>query len=213
MTTQMANADLLWQDFVMAPVTYVEIERLVDCFEGRLNESVCAALLANERVRGRLSECIRSYYQLPTVPKDSCDSRDLPIVLATRKQLSDIVLGAGAIYWGSVIANAILAPDVAAIEGQIGNALSSLAIVHRHLSGPEQPLKPYDTLSDRVYQDGWHCFVVWCNSLPPGIASRMRLKFASDDVFVNMAGTPYEARGVDIVRAAAFQETGHAGEQ
>lgn len=207
------TGDLLWHDFAAAPITYIETSRLVDCFDGNLSENVCGILQGNQRLQSRLSECILSHYQLPLITQDSCDARDLPIVLATTKQLSEIIRRAGAIYWGSAIANAILAPDVAAIESQLGSELSSLAIANRPLAGPDQPLKPYDTLTDRVYQDGWYCFVGWCNSLQPGVAARMRLKFASDEVFASSAGEPYNERGVDIIRAAAAYEAADVGEQ
>lgn len=211
MTSQTAESNHLWEDFASNPITYIEPGRLVDCFEGRLSEHVCTILHADQRVRSRLSGCIQSHYQLPAITRDDCYAKDLPIILAAAEALSEIIQRAGAIYWGNTIANAILAPDVAALEEWLGSEMSSLAITHRDLAGPEQSLKPYDTLYDRIYQDGWHCFVAWCNNLQPAVSARMRLKFASDEVFADMDGGPYSERGIEIIRAAAIHEVDNAG--
>jgi len=107
---------------------------------------------------------------------------------------------AGAIYWANSIANTIRAADAAAIDAALGEALCVVALGNRDLSGPMQPLAPYDQLGTRVMEDGLRCLGAWCKSQPAGVGLRVRLKLAPDPALDDAVKRPFDELGPAIVR-------------
>jgi YOP proteins translocation protein K (YscK) len=171
------DAGRAWDDFMALPVGYITLDRFAACFAGAVSTDVCARLKDSVRLRQRLSSLIETSYGLPdAIGADSVDPQDQAVALASGGQLDRIVLSAGAITWSAVIAATVLARDVAALQAHIGEDVSTFAIRHRDLSGPEQPLEPFETLAARIIGDGWLCYAAWCDEVDPAIGARARLK-------------------------------------
>jgi coenzyme F420-reducing hydrogenase gamma subunit len=107
---------------------------------------------------------------------------------------------AGAIYWANSIANTIKAADAAAFDAALGETLCVLALANRDLSGPMQPLTPYDRLGARVMEDGLRCLGAWCKAQCPGVGLRVRLKLAPNPALDDAVNRPFDEFGPAIVR-------------
>jgi YOP proteins translocation protein K (YscK) len=200
-----ADARRAWDEFMTMPVSYITLDRFAACFAGAVATDICVRLKDSVRLRERLSWLIETSYALPdAVGLDSVDPQDRAVALASGSRLDMIVLRAGAITWSAMIAATVLARDVAALQAQIGEDVTTFAIRHRDLSGPEQPLEPFETLAARVIADGWRCYAAWCDSVDPAIGARARLKCpdlpdiqASNDFFFQQSGPLAIRRAAD----------------
>ena len=125
---------------------------------------------------------------------------DRSIALASSEQLAEVVRRAGAIYWANSIANTIRAADAAAFDAALGEKLCVVALANRDLSGPMQPLTPYDQLGARVMQDGLRCLGAWCKAQRPGVGLRVSLKLAPNPALDDAVNRPFDELGPAIVR-------------
>ena len=107
---------------------------------------------------------------------------------------------AGAIYWANSIANTVRAADAAAFDAALGEALCVVALANRDLSGPMQPLTPYDQLGARVMADGMRCLGAWCKAQSPGVGLRVSLKLASNPALDGAVNSPFDELGPAILR-------------
>jgi len=186
---------------------YTESARLAACFGGAAGAGLGRQLLASARVKGRLPALISSRYSLPSwVEPEACDGLDRAIALRPAAELEKIVRRAGAIYWSAPIANVVLTQDVKALHEQIGEENYRLAVKHRDLTGANQSLAPAGTFRERMIADGWRCFAAWCDTLPPGAGTRVRLKFPASALLDTAASAPFDKRGPAIVRRAASSD-------
>jgi hypothetical protein len=195
------GADAGWDAFVTQPARYIEPARLAVCFDGMLGAELCARLQASVRLEERLSGLVHSRYGLaPDIAAEAVSDTDRSIALASPEQLVELVRRAGAIYWANSIANTIRAADAAAIDAALGEALCVVALGNRDLSGPMQPLAPYDQLGARVMEDGLRCLGAWCKSQPAGVGLRVRLKLAPDPALDDAVKRPFDELGPAIMR-------------
>ena len=174
--SESTGADAGWDAFVTQPARYIEPARLAVCFDGMLGAECARGLQASVRLEERLSGLVHSRYGLARdIAAEAVSDTDRSIALASPEQLAELVRRAGAIYWANSIANTIRAADAAAIDAALGEALCVVALGNRDLSGPMQPLAPYDQLGARVMEDGLRCLGAWCKSQPAGVGLRVRL--------------------------------------
>jgi hypothetical protein len=138
-----------------------------------------------------------------TIADEDVSDTDRSIALASSEQLAELVRRAGAIYWANSIANTIRAADAAAFDAALGETLCVVALANRDLSGPMQPLTPYDQLGARVMEDGFRCLGAWCKAQRPGIGLRVSLKLAPDPALDDAVNRPFDELGPAIVRRAA----------
>jgi len=110
---------------------------------------------------------------------------------------------AGAIYWANSIANTVRAADAAAFDAALGETLCVVALANRDLSGPMQPLAPYDRLGRRVMEDGFRCLGGWCKAQSAGVGLRVSLKLAPNPALDDAVKAPFDEFGPAIVRRAA----------
>ena len=196
--------DAVWRSFMAEPARYIHAERLARCFSGAFPAGLCARMLAAPRLADRLSGSIASHYELPpAAAEDKFDAADRAVALAPVESLTEIVRRAGAIFWSAAIVNTVLARDVSALQSCVGEALCALAVKHRDLSGPEQPLAPFDTLAERVTADGWRCLAAWCDAVDPALGARTRLKLPVRDGLDAPPPSPFTEIGPAIIRRAA----------
>jgi hypothetical protein len=195
--------DVAWRAFMTEPVQYIHAERLARCFSGAFPAGLCERMRASPRLSDRLSGVIASHYALPpAAAEEKFDATDRDIAVASAQSLTEIVKRAGAIFWSAVIANTVLARDVSPLQSCVGEALCGLAIQHRDLAGPEQPLTPFDTLPERMTADGWRCFAAWCDAVDPAMGVRMRLKLPVLDGLDVPPAEPFTKIGPAIIRRA-----------
>jgi hypothetical protein len=155
-------------------------------------------------LQGRLSALVQTHYKLDGwIDPQTLDEVDREIALATPRDLAAIALQAGAIYWSSAIAGTVLAKAVTALQQQLGDELVSYAITHRDLSGPAQSLEPLESVGERIEADGWRCLAAWCDTVPPGIALRVRLKLPQGSIADQPAPPQFKDNGAAILRRAA----------
>ena len=128
---------------------------------------------------------------------------DRSIALASSELLAEVVRRAGAIYWANSIATTIRAADAAAFNAALGEALCVIALANRDLSGPMQPLTPYDQLGARVMEDGFRCFGAWCKAQSTGVGLRVRLKLPPKPALDDAVNTPFDELGPAIMRRTA----------
>ena len=198
------GADAGWDAFVTQPARYIEPARLAVCFDGMLGAELCARLQASVRLEERLSGLVHSRYGLARdIAAEAVSDTDRSIALAPPEQLAELVRRAGAIYWANSIANTVRAADAAAIDAALGEALCAVALANRNLSGPMQPLTPYDQLGARVMADGFHCLGAWCKAQSPGVGLRVSLKLAPNPALDDVVNSPFDEFGPAIVRRAA----------
>jgi hypothetical protein len=196
--------DAVWRSFMTEPAQYIHAERLAHCFGGAFPAGLCVRMRATPRLASRLSSLIASHYELPpAAAEDKFDAADKAVALAPAESLTEIVRRAGAIFWSAAIANTVLARDVSALQSCVGEALCALAVKHRDLSGPEQPLAPFDTLAERVTADGWRCLAAWCDAVDPALGARTRLKLPVRDGLDAPPPSPFTEIGPAIIRRAA----------
>jgi hypothetical protein len=198
-----AEPDAEWRAFMTEPAAYINPERLAGCFGGALPASLCGRMLAVPRLTDRLSQMIASHYRLPPPTEDGVEAADRAIALAPVARLPEIASRAGAIWWAAAIANTVMARDVSALHAAVGEALCSFAVKHRELTGPEQPLTPLETLSERMTADGWRCFAAWCDTVDPATGARSRLKLPVLDALSGTLPEPLAKAGPAIIRRAA----------
>ena len=149
--SESTRADPGWDAFVTQPALYIEPSRLAVCFDGMVGPDLCARLRTSLRLEERLSDLVHSRYGLArAIAVEDVSDTDRLIALATPEQLAEVVRRAGAIYWANSIANTVRAADAAAFDAALGEALCVVALANRDLSGPMQPLTPYDRLGTRV---------------------------------------------------------------
>lgn len=195
------GADAGWDAFVTQPALYIAPSRLAVCFDGMVDSELCARLKSSLRLEERLSGLVHSRYGLArTIAAEDVSDIDRSIALASSEQLAEVVRRAGAIYWANSIANTIKAADAAAFDAALGETLCVLALANRDLSGPMQPLTPYDRLGARVMEDGLRCLGAWCKAQSPGVGLRVRLKLAPNPALDDAVNRPFDEFGPAIVR-------------
>jgi hypothetical protein len=199
-----SGADAGWDAFVTQPARYIEPSRLAVCFDGMVDPELCARLKSSLRIEDRLSGLVYSRYGLArTIAAEDVSDTDRSIALASSEQLAELVRRAGAIYWANSIANTVRAADAAAFDAALGETLCLAALANRDLSGPMQPLTPYDQLGTRVMQDGWRCLGAWCKAQSPGVGLRVRLKFPPNPALDDAVNRPFDELGPAIMRRTA----------
>jgi len=199
--SESTRADPGWDAFVTQPALYIEPSRLAVCFDGMVGPDLCARLTTSLRLEQRLSGLVLSRYGLArTIAADDVSDADRSIALASSEQLAEVVRRAGAIYWANSIATTVRAADAAAFDAALGEALCVLALANRDLSGPMQPLTPYDQLGARVTEDGLRCLGAWCKAQAAGVGMRVRLKLASNRALDDVVKRPFDELGPAIVR-------------
>ncbi len=197
------GADAGWHAFVTRPALYIETSRLAVCFDGMVDTELCARLKTSRRVEERLSALVDARYGLASaVAAEDVSDADRSIALASSEQLSELVRRAGAIYWANGIANTVRAADAAAVDAALGEKLCVVALANRDLSGPMQPLAPYDQLGRRVMEDGLRCLGGWCEAQSPGVGLRVRLKLSPDPALDDAVNAPFDELGPAIIRRA-----------
>jgi hypothetical protein len=202
--TVATEPDAEWRAFMTEPAVYIDPERLARCFGGALPASLCGRMLAAPRLTDRLSQMIASHYRLPPPStEDGVEAADRAIALTPVATLPEIASRAGAIWWAAAIANTVMARDVSALHDAIGEPLCSYAVKHRELAGPELPLSPFETLSERMTADGWRCFAAWCDSVDPAMGARTALKLPVLDALAGSLPEPLAKAGPAIIRRAA----------
>ena len=199
--SQSTGAGAGWDAFVTQPALYIEPSRLAVCFDGMVDSELCTRLKSSLRLEERLSGLVHSRYGLAraSAAEDVSDT-DRSIALCSFEQLSEVVRRAGAIYWANSIANTIRAADAAAFDAALGEKLCVVALANRDLSGPMQPLTPYDQLGARVMEDGFRCLGAWCKAQGPGVGLRVSLKLAPNPALDDVVNRPFDELGPAIVR-------------
>ena len=198
---QSTGADAGWDAFVTQPALYIEPSRLAVCFDGMVDPELCGRLRSSPRLEERLSDLVHSRYGLArTIAAEEVSDTDRWIALASFEQLVELARRAGAIYWANSIANTVRAADAAAFDAALGETLCVVALDNRDLSGPMQPLAPYDQLGRRVMEDGFRCLGGWCKAQSPGVGLRVRLKFAPNPALDDAVKTPFDELGPAIMR-------------
>ncbi len=183
------------------PALYIEPSRLAVCFDGMVDSELCMRLKSSPRLEERLSGLVHSRYGLArTIAAEDVSDTDRSIALCSSEQLAEVVRRAGAIYWANSIANTIRAADAAAFDAALGDALCVVALANRDLSGPMQPLTPYDQLGARVMEDGFRCLGAWCKAQSPGVGLRVSLKLAPNPALDDSVNHPFDELGPAIVR-------------
>lgn len=192
-----------WHGFMTEPASYTEGSRVAACFGVSVKPSLGKKLLESERLHVQVSALLTSRYELPSwVAPEECTAEDRAVALSSAEQLQGLVKMAGAIYWSSAIASAVLAKEVQALHGAVGADICAAAIKHRDLSAPSMVLAPLETLAERITQDGWRCLAAWCDAMPNGVGKRVRLKLPASPLLDTQATSPYVERGPNIVRRA-----------
>ena len=198
--SQRTGADAGWDAFVTQPALYIEPSRLAVCFDGMVDPELCGRLRPTPP-RGAAVEIVHSRYGLaPTIAAEDVSDTDRSIALASSEQLAELARRAGAIYWANSIANTVRAADAAAFDAALGERLCVVALANRDLSGPMQPLTPYDQLGARVMQDGLRCLGAWCKAQSPGVGLRGSLKLAPNPALDDAVNRPFDELGPAIVR-------------
>jgi len=198
---QSTGADAGWDAFVTQPALYIEPSRLAVCFDGMVDPELCGRLRSSPRLEERLSDLVHSRYGLArTIAAEEVSDTDRWIALASSEQLVELARRAGAIYWANSIANTVRAADAAAFDAALGETLCVVALANRDLSGPMQPLTPYDQLGLRVMEDGLRCLGGWCKAQTAGVGPRVRLKLASNPALDDAVKRPFDELGPAIVR-------------
>ena len=198
---QSTGADAGWDAFVTQPALYIEPSRLAVCFDGMVDPELCGRLRSSPRLEERLSDLVHSRYGLArAITAEEVSDTDRWIALASSEQLVELARRAGAIYWANSIANTVRAADAAAFDAALGETLCVVALANRDLSGPMQPLAPYDQLGRRVMEDGFRCLGGWCKAQSPGVGLRVRLKFAPNPALDDAVKTPFDELGPAIMR-------------
>ena len=201
--SESTGADAGWEAFVAQPALYIEPSRLAVCFDGMVSPQLCARLQTSLRIEERLSGLVHSRYGLAgAVAVENVSDIDRSIALASSEQLAELVRRAGAIYWANGIATTVRAADAAAFDAALGETLCVVALANRDLSGPIQPLTPYDQLGARVTADGLRCLGAWCKAQPPGVGQRVRLKLPPHPILDGAVSRPFDELGPAIVRRA-----------
>jgi hypothetical protein len=198
---QSTGADAGWDAFVTQPALYIEPSRLAVCFDGMVDPELCGRLRSSPRLEERLSDLVHSRYGLArTIAAEEVSDTDRWIALASSEQLSELARRAGAIYWANSIANTVRAADAAAFDAALGETLCVVALANRDLSGPMQPLAPYDQLGRRVMEDGFRCLGGWCKAQSPGVGLRVSLKLAPNPALDGAVNSPFDELGPAILR-------------
>jgi hypothetical protein len=199
--SESTSADPAWNTFVTQPALYIDPSRLAVCFDGMVGPDLCARLRTSLRLEERLSGLVHSRYGLArAIAAEDVSDTDRLIALASPEQLAEVVRRAGAIYWADSIANTVRAADAAALDAALGEALCVVALANRDLSGPMQPLTPYDQLGTRVMGDGLRCLGAWCKAQAAGVGTRVRLKLAPNLALDDAVKRPFDELGSAIVR-------------
>jgi len=195
------GTDAGWDAFVTQPALYIEPSRLAACFDGMVGPELCTRLKSSLRLEERLSDLVHSRYGLAhAIAAEDVSDIDRSIALRPSEQLAEIARRAGAIYWANSIANTVLAADAAAFDAALGETLCVVALANRDLSGPMQPLTPYDQLGSRVVEDGLRCLGAWCKAQSPGVGLRVSLKLPPNPALDDAVNRPFDELGPAIVR-------------
>ncbi|WP_157188274.1 SctK family type III secretion system sorting platform protein [Nitratireductor pacificus] len=185
------------------PADYARPGRLAACFDGAIGIAACADMLAAERLRPRLTTLLLSHYDIPrSFPAGQVDEKDRRVALATREELQDIVLRAGAIRWAGSFAGIIMSADAAALNAVLGTDLSGFAMANRDLSGPVRPIEDLDGLPDRLTADGWRCLAAWCRAVPQAVGARVRLRLEPEEMAVENPIGDFAEAGPIVIRRA-----------
>lgn len=192
-----------WRSFLHEPAAYVDSVRLAACFGDAVSPELCNRLKTSLRVRDRLSRLILEHYGPAPEEAEPSLEIDRTIALMSVESLSSLALGSGAIYWSEAIAGTVLSETVEALHKGLGETVWTLALRHRELAGPARSLNPVDTLTDRIFEDGWRCLAAWRLAQPKGVAMRVNLKLPPDRSFDEVPVAPFDSLGSAIVRCAA----------
>lgn len=183
MTDTSANGDTHWQSFMNCPSTYVESRHLAQCFGSAISDAGCARLLQLPRLRSRLDNLLAIHHGLPQpIPPELVDAADRNVAMASRDELHDITLRAGAIRWAKSFAAMILSKDASALNGVLRQDLYDFAMINRDLSGPTQPIGSVDDLLARLTADGRDCLAAWCKAVPAAVGARVRLRLVPNEL-------------------------------
>lgn len=195
--------DTAWRSFMTEPASYAEGSRLAACFGAPVKPELGSRLLESARMRAQVSALLTARYELPAwIAPEECTEQDRAIALLSANELQALVKLAGAIYWSSAMASAVLAKEVQALHDAVSAEICATAIRHRDLAAPGFALGSLDTLADRIMDDGWRCLAAWCDAMPNGIGKRVRLKLPASPLLDTLATSPFVERGPEIVRRA-----------
>ena len=199
--------DTAWRSFMSDPASYAEGSRLAVCFGETVTPALGSKLLENTRVQPQISALLVARYELADVAESELKPEDRAVALLPARGLQDVAKLAGAIYWSSAIASAVLAKDVQALHNSVGADICARAIKHRDLGAPGLSLAVLDTavpdkFVERMTEDGWKCLAAWCDAMPVGVAKRVRLKLPASPPLDTQAASPFTERGPNIVRRA-----------
>ena len=192
-----------WQAFIDRPAAYADPRRLAACFDGAVSQPGCARLLQAKRLQPRLSKILIDHYRLsagPAPDDNDDDNADRAVALSAVEDLDEIALRAGAIYWGGNFAGIIVSDKTAALYAVLGEELPAIAAANKDLTGPAQPLEPFDSLRERVFADGWRCLGAWCHAVSTDTGTRVRLKLPPDDLVDEPPTAAFVKIGPAIVR-------------
>jgi hypothetical protein len=191
-----------WRSFMNEPAVYADPHRLAACL-GDVSEQACQRMLGTERLQARLSKLLGEHYRLTGSAEAVENGIDRIIALATARDLEEIALRAGAIYWAGALAGTILGPRATALHEALGADLCTFSLANRDLAGPLQPLDPVEGVRDRLLADGWRCVGAWCHAAPVSIGTRVRLKVPPGELIDGVPVPPFDEAGPGIVRRAA----------
>jgi len=193
-----------WVTLMKQPAIYIDLGRLVSCFDNQVSAGLCERLRGASRLHDRISALISEHFALAApVPPDAVGEPDRTIALLPVGRLADLVRRAGAVYWAKAIANAVRAEEVKSLHEQLGETLYAFALANRSLSGPTEMLEPVAGAAARIAEDGMRCLGAWCRSQPSAVGSRVRLKSAASPALDDPPQSPFDELGPAIVRCAA----------
>ncbi|WP_274425133.1 SctK family type III secretion system sorting platform protein [Chelativorans sp. YIM 93263] len=197
----------VWRSFLQEPAAYADPEHLARSFNHAVSPAGCKRLLQSERLHERLSELLNDHFELPApsaTPESDVDEADRRVASTSRERLDEIVLRAGAVYWGNVLAGTILGRNAAALREVLNTELSTFAVANKDLAGPMQPLEPLETLRERIEADGWRCLAAWCEVVDPAISTRFRLKAPRSSPLQEAPAESFNETGPAIIRRTAL---------
>jgi hypothetical protein len=193
-----------WATLMTQPAVYVDLARLVSCFDNQVSAGLCERLRGASRLHDRLSALIIEHYALaPPIPPEAMSELDRTIALLPVARVADLVRRAGAVYWAKAIANAVRADEVKWLHEQLGGTLYAFALANRSSSGTAEILEPLAGAAARIAEDGMRCLGAWCQSQPGAVGSRVRLKSAASPALDDPPQSPFDELGPAIVRCAA----------
>ena len=194
------------RSFLEEPAAYAAVEHMELCFDHAISRQACERLLADRRLRRRLSDLLAKRFELPDMPaaaEKELDPIDRSVALSDSRGIGEIALRAGAIYWANTIAGTVLGREAAALHNALDGELCAFAVANKDLAGPRQSVEPFETLRDRIMADGWRCLAAWCRTVDAAIRTRFRLKLPPSAALDEALEAPFAELGPAVVRRAA----------